>query len=111
MVRVASGWTSSKVKLRVSQRLPKRLMTTLLYCTALQYRTHATAVPGEKSRHDEREGYVLRRVRGAAPSNGFLVAKIKPHGGDLAEVTHYLQMAEGGLLASVGHDHLGTDLT
>lgn len=35
MVRVASGWTSSKEKLRVSQRLPKRLMTTLLYCTAL----------------------------------------------------------------------------
>lgn len=54
---------------------------------------------------------MLRRGRGAAPSNSFLVAKIKPHGGDLAEVTHYLQMAEGALLASVGHDHLGTDLT
>lgn len=71
MVRVASGWTSSKVKLRVSQRLPKRLMTTLLYCTALQYRTHATAVAGEKSRHDEREVYVLATREGSSTFERF----------------------------------------
>jgi hypothetical protein len=53
MVRVASGWTSSKVKFRVSQRLPRRLITTLLYCTALQF--HQQALDDEIELERERE--------------------------------------------------------